>query len=64
MWWINNILMEWQLFVALAKAGMLLPKGHCKTFTKYAKGYARWEGCGIVLLKSLKEVSMYQLQVS
>ncbi|XP_060585861.1 phenolphthiocerol/phthiocerol polyketide synthase subunit C-like [Ruditapes philippinarum] len=49
-----NILMDPQLFVALSKAGMLSPTGQCQTFTKDADGYARGEGCGIVILKTLK----------
>ncbi|XP_053399182.1 mycocerosic acid synthase-like polyketide synthase [Mercenaria mercenaria] len=49
-----NVLMDPQLFVALSKARMLSPSGQCKTFTNEADGYARGEGCGIVILKKLK----------
>ncbi|XP_060577872.1 phenolphthiocerol/phthiocerol polyketide synthase subunit B-like isoform X2 [Ruditapes philippinarum] len=50
-----NIIMDPQLFIALSKARMLSPSGQCKTFTKDADGYARGEGCGIVILKKLTD---------
>jgi acyl transferase domain-containing protein len=53
--------MDPQLFVALSKAGMLSPTGQCQTFTKDADGYARGEGCGIVILKTLKNVSKFHV---
>jgi acyl transferase domain-containing protein len=53
-----NIMMDPQLFVALSKAGILSQSGQCKTFTKDADGYARGEGCGIVVLKKLADVSL------
>ncbi|KAL7883558.1 hypothetical protein SRHO_G00012160 [Serrasalmus rhombeus] len=44
-----------QLFVALSRAKMISPDGTSKPFSKAADGYGRGEGCGIVLLKSLKK---------
>jgi acyl transferase domain-containing protein len=45
------------MFVILSKARMLSPSGQCKTFTSEADGYARGEGCGIVILKTLHDVN-------
>ena len=43
-------------FMALCNARMMSPTGQCHTFTDAADGYARGEGCGIVILKKLKQV--------
>ncbi len=37
------------------KAHMLAPDGYCKTFDADADGFARGEGCGVVLLKRLSD---------
>ena len=39
--------------LSLCRLKALAPDGLCKTFDKSADGYARGEGCGIVVLKSL-----------
>ncbi len=37
------------------RAGMLAPDGQCKAFDASANGYVRGEGCGILVLKRLRE---------
>ncbi|MYG93533.1 MAG: SDR family NAD(P)-dependent oxidoreductase [Acidimicrobiia bacterium] len=44
-----------RLFEMRGNAGMLAPDGRCKTFDAAANGYARGEGCGIMVLKRLSE---------
>ncbi|XP_067674719.1 mycocerosic acid synthase-like polyketide synthase [Haliotis asinina] len=50
-----NLLLNGGLFVPLSKAQMLSPTGQCHTFSDKADGYTRGEGCGIVIIKSLKQ---------
>ena len=38
-----------------AQAGMLSPEGQCKAFDSSANGFVRGEGCGVVVLKRLKD---------
>ena len=45
------------VFVALSKARMLSRVGQCQTYSADADGYARSEGCGIVIIKRLEDVS-------
>ena len=48
-----NLLLSPSETVATCKARMLANDGRCKTFDAGADGYARGEGCGLVLLKRL-----------
>ena len=51
---VNKILAP-EIFVALSRAHMLAPDGRCKTFDASADGFARGEGCGVIVLKRLKD---------
>ncbi|HHF0572900.1 TPA: SDR family NAD(P)-dependent oxidoreductase [Legionella anisa] len=48
-----NILLAPDSNITLSKARMLSPESRCKTFSEDADGYARSEGCGVVVLKRL-----------
>ncbi|KAF3703762.1 putative polyketide synthase 1 [Channa argus] len=49
-----SCIIEPRVFVALSKAKMISPEGTSKPFSIRADGYGRGEGCGVVLLKPLK----------
>ncbi|XP_039983363.1 phthioceranic/hydroxyphthioceranic acid synthase [Xiphias gladius] len=49
-----NSIIEPRVFVALSKAKMISPEGTSKPFSSRTDGYGRGEGCGVVLLKPLK----------
>jgi polyketide synthase 12/myxalamid-type polyketide synthase MxaB len=50
-----NLMLAPDLFVALSHSRMLAPDGRCKTFDAAADGFARSEGCGVVVLKRLSQ---------
>lgn len=50
-----NLMLSPDLAVALSHSRMLAPDGRCKTFDAAADGFARGEGCGIVVLKRLRD---------
>ncbi|MDH6113664.1 amino acid adenylation domain-containing protein [Kitasatospora sp. MAP12-15] len=50
-----NVLLAPESFVVLSKTRALSTDGRCKTFDAAANGYARGEGCGIVVLKRLSD---------
>ncbi|XP_052816270.1 phenolphthiocerol synthesis polyketide synthase type I Pks15/1-like isoform X1 [Mya arenaria] len=46
------------MFITLSKARMMSAVGQCQTFCDTADGYARGEGCGVVILKPLKQAQL------
>ncbi|XP_045160035.2 uncharacterized protein LOC123525230 isoform X2 [Mercenaria mercenaria] len=51
---VNSLLCP-DVFITLSRAKILSKIGQCQTFCDSADGYARAEGCGIVIIKSLKK---------
>ncbi|MBI5768908.1 MAG: thioester reductase domain-containing protein [Verrucomicrobia bacterium] len=50
-----NLLLAPEPTIALSRARMLAPDGRCKTFAASADGYGRGEGCGVVVLRRLRD---------
>ncbi len=50
-----NRLISPKISVNFSQAKMLSPDGRCRTFDEGANGFVRSEGCGIVVLKRLKD---------
>jgi microcystin synthetase protein McyG len=50
-----NLILSPEASLTFSKARMLADDGHCKTFDAAANGYARGEGCGIIVLKRLSD---------
>jgi len=50
-----SLLLAPEYSVNFRKAGMLASDGRCKTFDAAADGFARAEGCGLVVLKRLSD---------
>ncbi|KAL3871081.1 hypothetical protein ACJMK2_039101 [Sinanodonta woodiana] len=44
-----------ETFIALCKARMMSVRGQCHAFSDMADGYARGEGCGVVILQKLNK---------
>ncbi len=50
-----NLLLTPELSICFSQAGMLSPQGRCRTFDARANGYVRSEGCGVLVLKRLRD---------
>lgn len=50
-----NVMCSPETTIALSKAHMLAPDGRCKSFDASADGFARGEGCGVLVLKRLED---------
>jgi len=50
-----NLMCSPETTITLSKSHMLAPDGRCKTFDSRADGFARGEGCGVLLLKRLSD---------
>jgi acyl transferase domain-containing protein/acyl carrier protein len=50
-----NLLLSPETSISFSKARMVAPDGRCKTFAAAADGYVRAEGCGMILLKRLRD---------
>ena len=50
-----NLMLSPLSSVVMCRLRALAPDGRCKTFDEHADGYARGEGCGVVVLKRLSD---------
>nr|XP_006815698.1 PREDICTED: uncharacterized protein LOC100373061 [Saccoglossus kowalevskii] len=50
-----NLILSPTLFISLSRARMASATGKCQPFSADADGYARGEGCGVVVLKPLQK---------
>ncbi len=50
-----SLMLSPEMMIALDKVGFMSPSGRCRTFSADADGFARGEGCGVVVLKRLSD---------
>ncbi|RPI01850.1 MAG: acyltransferase domain-containing protein, partial [Calditrichaeota bacterium] len=50
-----NVILSPYPSITFSQAHMLAPGGRCRTFDASAEGYVRGEGCGIIILKRLRD---------
>ncbi|MFI4954807.1 MAG: SDR family NAD(P)-dependent oxidoreductase, partial [Gammaproteobacteria bacterium] len=58
-----NALLSPDGYINLWQAGMLSEEGHCKVFSADADGYARAEGCAVLILKRLSDAQKDQHKI-
>jgi 3-oxoacyl-[acyl-carrier-protein] synthase II len=58
-----NRLISPKVSLNFTQANMLSPDGRCKTFDESADGFVRSEGCGVVVLKRLRDAIADQDQI-
>ena len=52
-----NVLIAPEALIAGSRLGMFAPDGRCKSFSALADGFVRGEGCGVVVLKRLRDAA-------
>jgi acyl transferase domain-containing protein/SAM-dependent methyltransferase len=50
-----NVILTPELNISFSKARMMAADGRCKTFDAAADGYVRGEGCGLIVLRRLRD---------
>ena len=50
-----NAILTPELNISFSKGRMMAPDGRCKTFDAAADGYVRAEGCGLIVLRRLRD---------
>jgi polyketide synthase 12/polyene macrolide polyketide synthase/epothilone polyketide synthase D len=50
-----NVILQPYIYILLSRVRALAADSHCKTFDASADGFARGEGCGVLVLKRLSE---------
>lgn len=60
----SNLLLTPEPFVGLSKFSGLSKDGKCKAFDNEADGFGRGEGCGVIILKRLKDANTAGNQIS
>jgi acyl transferase domain-containing protein len=50
-----NVLMNPSTVIQFSQLGVLSPDGMCQSFSNKANGYVRSEGCGVIIVKPLKQ---------
>jgi acyl transferase domain-containing protein len=58
-----NVICAPEVAISLSRGGMLAPDGRCKSFDASADGFARGEGCGVLVLKRLSDASADRDQI-
>ncbi|WP_375772902.1 SDR family NAD(P)-dependent oxidoreductase [Archangium gephyra] len=54
-----NVLLSADMMIGLSRTGALAPDGRCKTFDASANGFGRGEGCGVLVVKRLRDAQAH-----